>query len=253
MRKIIFLLGFLFILSGCQLNPKLNEIPSNITYDSTTDKITWTRINQATGYIVSINNQESEILENVYLLGAHDIGRYVIKVKAIYGDYTSNYSFPTTIVKTMTHEIGLFFGDVISCTPIQGVTDYRFEVFQDGTSVFLQNASINALEYQAFSGLLNVYVTAYFENFRIGANQIKVDLDQKVYPKNGEPFTIHLNHVTNEIYLNDERVDSKHYISSENSLVFTSSFINELEVGKYVLKLSGTVDYYTYLTISDPQ
>lgn len=106
MKKIFILFIIFFtsiILSSCKSkdpinNPTTLEVPNNLTV-SEDGIITWDKVENATSYILSINDEEITVTSTTYSLD--DLSKsYVIKVKGMNENkkdfVDSNYSLPTT-------------------------------------------------------------------------------------------------------------------------------------------------------------
>ena len=94
MKKIllaILLLLSIVVITSCSKNDddnnQTNDKPVTLAapvITLTNNVVSWTQVNNATGYIVSKNNTELDVIQQTsYTITDTEVGDYVIKVKAV--------------------------------------------------------------------------------------------------------------------------------------------------------------------------
>ncbi len=94
---IALLMSLTVFLFACQQKREIHG-PSYFNYDNDTYTLSWEQISSASGYVLVLNKQEIDVLDNNYNMESYEQMTYHAKVKAIFADGESIYSNVFTFV-----------------------------------------------------------------------------------------------------------------------------------------------------------
>ena len=191
MKKLWMLSLLILFMTGCQSTPVVSYAPPvNLTYNDVNETITWQSELDATGFILSINDELYELSSRQFDFSDYPSGEYVIKVKALYGENVSRYTFPLTITLVKVETMTVSIGDQIEVSEVNGAQSYNFEVFNLlNESIYIQNAPLRVLDYDDYSGLIKIEVKALFSTFVISNHSFLLDTNGYTYQKDTDNLT----------------------------------------------------------------
>ena len=252
MKKLRVLTLLILIISGCQKEPIVSYAPpTDLAYDVESEIITWLSDDNVTGFVLSINDELFELSDKSFDFKDYPSGEYVIKVKALYGEEESRYTFPLRITLTKTEFMTIMIDDLIRVDEISGAEYYNFEVFNSlNESIFIQNSPLQVLEYDDFQGLIKVEAKATFSAYTISNYAFLFDTDGYVYEKDTDGIILDVDTVIHELFIDDTILEPSKYIQNNQELMISSTYLDTLADGTYLIKIQSTLDYYTFLTIT---
>lgn len=159
----------LMVLSSCQLTTEKSNKLDTPNISISLGYVRWSKIDNADGYVISINNQEEKIEQAMYNLQNLTIGEYIIKVKAISnGEYEDseysnvlNYEVKKQPTEKLSTPVIILEEKVVTWDEVVNASDYEVYVNNNLATVTKElSYTINANN----PGVYSIYVVAIDEN-----------------------------------------------------------------------------------------
>jgi len=265
-KKLIILTLFLVFLSGC-VNTNINSrYPTNITYND--DYITWDNIEDATSYILRINDEVYEVTLNAFDASILKNGNYTVQIKSVYETTESYYSpsYAFTVQRTYPIVESLSINDFrLQWSAVDGALSYTISTGERNISSGINQILLSALNL-SLNRLYYIYIVAEFPNKDQSAasptllhhTYIKQQLTlEKTYEIGSTDFidiAIPYGETIAHILYNQSVYDPNQYIINNQTLRFSAQTLENLGFGTHLFELlteNGAYDLIIEVTLGE--
>lgn len=249
MKKLILLL-LLFALYGCsEKEVEVLSPPTNISFNTSNNTISWTPVQDVLSYVLSINGQTIELDANSYVINVPS-GRYEIKVRAKYATGLSRYTVPIFIDVIKNETLNYQVSEQLSFDEVPGASSYKLEIYNTLNEKVFDEEITSPFDLEDRLGNLRFELKAYYQSSVIASEVFFINFQGLTYTKDTLDLVIQCCDTITEMYLNDDLVSSEYYSQAGNDVIINAAYLDLLESDVYILKTVGSFTTYQYLTIT---
>ena len=266
-KKLLIILLFLIILTGCQMQDPAVLYPENIRIMN--EVLLWDDVEDATSYTVSINDETHKTTELSFDLNYLENGTYQIKIMThkdlLSSRYTPVMTYTLARDYTAPQNVSITDGIFLTWDIIEFATSYTIFIDDIESATTLVNSydlsiltfSTNTLYKIEVVGHYGVHQTLKSDSIAYH-NYVSLDLDiQETYTLNQQtPLTLSFSNplTIDQVLLGDVILPASSYTYSLGQLEIDHSIFESLDLGVYELFiLTTTGSIKVTLTVMNPE